>query len=143
MCLLSLFYAKRLKMSNISFFDCPYYNIMRGQHFDPNYQQQNISNRTPTSLVLSHTTYIYGFKPGCPMSHSWLQTPACRVQMKYRRRTCDANFRKRSAANHSSAASNEKLIWIIWQPGLGADSAKSLLPRSNTQEVQSSMPLYI
>ncbi len=39
-------------------------------------------NGTPTSLVLSHTTYTCAFKPGCLMSHNWLHTPECKVLMK-------------------------------------------------------------
>ncbi len=37
--------CKRLKTSNISFFDCPFYSIIRGQHFSlfgPNYQQRDL-----------------------------------------------------------------------------------------------------
>ena len=39
-------------------------------------------NRTPTSLVLSHTTYTCAFKPGYLMSHNWLHTPDCKVLNK-------------------------------------------------------------
>ena len=66
-------------------FECPLYSIIRGQHFSlfgPNHQQRDIrlfSNKTPTSLVLSHTTYACAFKPGCLMSHKWLHTPDCKV----------------------------------------------------------------
>jgi len=35
--------------------------------------------RTPTSLVLSHTTYTCAFKTGCLMSHNWLHTPDCKL----------------------------------------------------------------
>ena len=38
----------------------------------------SFSNRTPTSLVLLHTTYTCAFKPGCLMSHYWLHTPDCK-----------------------------------------------------------------
>jgi len=40
----------------------------------------SFSNRTPTSLVLSHTTYTCAFKPGCLISHNWLHTPDCKVR---------------------------------------------------------------
>ncbi len=39
----------------------------------------SFSNRTPTSLVLLHTTYTCAFKPGCLMSHHWLHTPDCKL----------------------------------------------------------------
>jgi len=39
----------------------------------------SFSNRTPTSLVLLHTTYTCAFKPGCLMSHCWLHTPDCKL----------------------------------------------------------------
>ncbi len=35
--------------------------------------------RTPTRLLLSHTTYTCAFKPGCLMSHKWLHTPDCKL----------------------------------------------------------------
>ncbi len=66
-------------------FDCPFYSIIRGQHFSlfgPNYQQRTLgsfSNTTPTSLVLLHTTYTCAFKLGCLLSHNWLHTPDCRL----------------------------------------------------------------
>jgi len=37
------------------------------------------SNRTPTSLVLLHTTYTCAFKPVCLLSHNWLYTPDCKA----------------------------------------------------------------
>ena len=65
--------------------DCPLHSIIRGQHFSllgSNYQQRDIRlflNRTPTSLVLSHTTLTCASKPGCLMSHDWLHTPDCKT----------------------------------------------------------------
>ena len=50
----------------------------------------SFSNRTPTSLVLSHTTYTCAFKPGCLISHNWLHTPDCKVQNERNALACCA-----------------------------------------------------
>jgi len=62
-------------------FDCPFYSIIRVNTFRCLAQTTNngtlgsFLNRTPTTLVLLHTTYTCAFKPGCLMSHHWLHTP--------------------------------------------------------------------
>ena len=50
-------------------FDCPFYSIIRGQHFSlfgPDYQQRDIRlfYEQNSHQVLLHTTYTYAFKPG-------------------------------------------------------------------------------
>ncbi len=65
-------------------FDCPFYSIIRGQHFSlfgPDYQQRDIRlfYEQNSHQVLLHTTYTYAFKPGCLMSHYWLHTPDCKL----------------------------------------------------------------
>ena len=66
-------------------FDCPFTVLLEVSTFRYLTQTTNngtlgsFSNRTPTSLVLLHTTYTCAFKPGCLMSHHWLHTPDCKL----------------------------------------------------------------
>ena len=72
-------------MSNISFLTAPFTASLEvsTSHYlaqiTNNGTLGSFLNRTPTSLVLSHTTYTCAFKPGCLMSHNWLHTPDCKV----------------------------------------------------------------
>ena len=62
-------------------FDCPFSASLEVGTFRYLVETTNngtlgsLSNRTPTSLILLHTTYTCAFKPGCLMSHYWLRTP--------------------------------------------------------------------
>lgn len=59
--------------------------------FGQNYQQpdpERFLNKTPTSLVLSHSTYTCAYKPGCLMSHKWLYTPDCETSSKNEMKSC-------------------------------------------------------
>jgi len=61
-------------------FDCPFYSIIRGQHFSlfgPNYQQRDLR------LFFEQNSHQLGFVAHhihlCLMSHNWLHTPDCKV----------------------------------------------------------------
>ena len=77
--------CKRLKMSNISFLTALFSASLEVSTFHYSAKTTNngtsgsFSNRTPTSMILLHTTYTCGFKPGCLMSHNWLHTPDSKV----------------------------------------------------------------
>jgi hypothetical protein len=51
----------------------------RASRFSLKAKSEMVNSRSPTSLVLLHTTYTCAFKPGCLMSHNWLHTPDCKV----------------------------------------------------------------
>ena len=78
--------SKRLKMSNISFLTALLTASLEVSTFRYLAQTTNngtsgsFPNKTPTSLVLLHTTYTCAFKPGCLMSHYWLHTPDCKLK---------------------------------------------------------------
>ena len=63
-------------------------------------------NRTPTSLVLLHTTCTYTFKPGCLMSYNWLHDPDCKVSKEV---TCMTllQWACRAASSHSEVLSRD------------------------------------
>ncbi len=78
--------------------DCPFYIIREVSTFGYLAQTTNngtlgsFSNRTPTSLVLLHTTYTCAFTPGCLMSHYWLHTSVDGVEPCYIMLLCAIKF---------------------------------------------------
>ncbi len=67
-------------------FDCPFYSIIRGQHFSlfgPNYQQRDLRLFFEQNSHQLGFVYTCAFKPGCLMSHNWLHTPDCKVLNEY------------------------------------------------------------